>query len=211
MEHKTESAVPSSSSVPSERPSGRRGPRRGRKRTRFTKIPPMPVPVRALWETASEEQRRRAHRSCTAILEAWLGKAPRAQIAARLGVTPLRLWQLSQQATAGMLAGLLSQPRRRRAMTSPPVPPEEDPVKLRKRIEQLESELKLADDLIALLRELPGHREAEREPGGRSARSPGSRAHGRRKAKRGPRRPSGGKKAPSGAGPGGSDGGPVAG
>ena len=138
---------------------GHKGPRRGRKRTAFRTIPRMPVPVRALWEQASEEQRRAAHRACGAILEAWLGKAPRGEIAERLGVTPLRLWQLSQQATAGMLAGLLKQPRRRRSMTSPPLPPEEDPVKLRKKVEQLQRELSLAEDLIALLRELPGNRE----------------------------------------------------
>lgn len=192
--------------------------RRDRKR-RFRRIPPMPVPVRGLWEAASEAERQAAHRTASAVLEAWLGKASRQEIAADLGVSPLRLWQLSQQALAGMLAGLLKQPRRRSAMARQMLPPDEDPVVLRKRIEQLEHDLKLADDVIALLRELPGNKDRERAPtrGERRARK---RAVQRATKKARGRRPSGGKKAapqqpPEGPSPAdgvaGSGSGPVAG
>lgn len=131
--------------------------RRDKKRA-FKRIPKMPAAVSALWEAASEEERLRAHRTASAILETWLGKASRAEVAARLQVTPLRLWQLSQSALAGMLAGLLKQPRRR-PMGALPLPPEEDPVQLRKRIEDLQRELALAEDLIAVLREMPGNKD----------------------------------------------------
>lgn len=81
--------------------------RTSRKRSRFSRCPRPAIPVRGLWEQASEAERTSAHRSCMAILEYWLGKSSKAQIAARLEVPPLRVWQLSQQALSGMLAGLL--------------------------------------------------------------------------------------------------------
>jgi hypothetical protein len=177
--------------VPEQRPLTRRG----RKRV-FHKIPPMPQPVAALWGAAGEEERQAAHRTCAALLETWLGKASRVEVASRLGVTPLRLWQLSQQATAGMLAGLLKQPRRR-AMVRESLPPEEDPVKLRKRIVELEQDLGLAGDLIALLRELPGNRDRPPPKATRSSRPA--------KSARASKAPAGGKKSrPEVAGSGGS-------
>ena|GEM_PF-2248768 len=189
-------AETSSPALPEESsPTVIKAPRRGRKRTVFHRIPKMPVPVRALWESASEEQRTLAHRTCSALLEAWLGKSSREEVAARLGVSRLRLWQLSQQATAGMLAGLLKQPRRRPGMVKQSLPPDEDPVKLKRRIEALEKDLLLADDVIKLLRELPGNkdrvlpRETRRKPPKRKAKAVPVK---RRKSDR--RRPSGEKK-----------------
>ena len=82
-----------------------------RKRATFKRPPPPAIPVRGLWEHASEEQRQKAHIACMAILEYWLGHASKQETADRLEVTPLRVWQLSQQALSGMLAGLLRQPR----------------------------------------------------------------------------------------------------
>ena len=70
------------------------------KKRRFKKVPRMPVPVRALWEAATEEERKRAHETCALILELWVGKATKAEAAERLKVPPLRVWQLSQQALA---------------------------------------------------------------------------------------------------------------
>src|SRR5688572_19158960 len=85
--------------------------RTGLKRTRFDVPKRMPLPIKTLWESASEEERARAHRTAVEVLCAWLGKATRAEAAARLSIPPLRFWQLSQQAVSGMVAGLLHQPR----------------------------------------------------------------------------------------------------
>jgi hypothetical protein len=146
--------------------------RRFRKR-RFRRVPRMPVPVRALWEQATEEERKRAHETCAQILELWVGKSTKAEAAARLKVAPLRVWQLSQQALAGMVAGLLKQPRSRRGAERGP----DEPTALRKRLSQLEREAQAKDSLIALLRELPAHRETPREEGAGSKRH----ARGRRR------------------------------
>jgi len=94
--------------------------RRGRKRTKFQVPKRFPLPVRALWQLASEEERKRAHETCTAILEHWLGKASKKEVARTLSLPPLRVWQLSQQALSGMLAGLLVQPRVRGRLSAMP-------------------------------------------------------------------------------------------
>lgn len=137
--------------------------RRFRKR-RFRKVPAMPVPVRALWERATEEERRKAHETCTLLLDLWLGTATRAEAAARLKVPPLRLWQISQQALAGMVAGCLKQPRARGKAADPGA---DEPTALRKRLLELEREAEAKDSLIALLKEMPAHRESPREEGAR--------------------------------------------
>lgn len=140
--------------------------RRGLKRTKFL-VPrkAMSLPIRALWDQASPEQQERAHRCAVEVLQCWLGKASRAEAARRLEMPPLRFWQLSQQAVAGMVAGLLRQPRARRGR-APASPAEADARTLSKRIAGLEKDLSEARSLIAILRELPAHREArERESG----------------------------------------------
>lgn len=142
--------------------------RRGRKRTRFGVPKKMPVPVRALWESASQEEQERAHRTCCAILENWLGRSSKQEVMERLHLPALRVWQLSQQALGGMLAGLLKQPRTRGG-ASMPKDPESDPKQLRKKIEQLERELELAQDVIKLLRELPGNRNQRKGKGAKSS------------------------------------------
>jgi hypothetical protein len=115
------------------------------------------VAVRGLWEQASEEERHRAHQTCMVMLEYWLGKITKQQAAERLSVPALRVWQLSQQALSGMLAGLLKQPRRGRPSTdrSTPMDPGDDPKVLKKKIAELEHKLKIAEDLIRLFRDLP--------------------------------------------------------
>lgn len=131
--------------------------RRGKKRTQFRVPSKMALPVRALWKHASEEDRRRAHVTCAAILEWWLGKSSKQEIAMRLELPPLRVWQLSQQALSGMLAGLLLQPRIRGRMPimTDPNKPQDDPKALKKENLRLKEELYVAQKLIDILKELP--------------------------------------------------------
>ena len=118
----------------------------------------VPVPIRGLWRAASEEERKKAHETGVAILELWLGQTSRKEIAERLGIPPLRIWQLSQQALAGLTAGLLKQPR------SVKVPEEalEDalPARVRKKLQKQEEELESLRRLVGLLREMPAQRQA---------------------------------------------------
>lgn len=133
----------------------KRRTRRNRKRTVFHKAPRPAWPVRGLWESAPEEARQQAHTTCMKILEYWLGKKTKAQVAEELSVSGLRVWQLSQQALSGMLAGLLKQPRCR-------VGPEvfqpgraKSREQLQKRIGELEAELARTEDLVRVLRTAP--------------------------------------------------------
>jgi len=84
--------------------------RRPGKRAHFVQVPRPAESVRSLLENSSEEEREQAHRLVMGILEWWLGQKKKDEVAAALGVSGLRLWQLSQRATAGMVAGLLRQP-----------------------------------------------------------------------------------------------------
>src|SRR5262245_43783673 len=118
----------------------------------------MPPGVRDLWRSASEEERVSAHRRAVVILQAWLGKLSRLEAAKALEMAPLRFWQLSQQAVAGMVAGCLRQPRARRGR---PSACERTPraSHLERRIRGLEEDLSGARRLIEILKELPGNRE----------------------------------------------------
>jgi hypothetical protein len=136
----------------------------GRKRTRFTSYPRPAIAVRGLWEQASAQEKDKAHHTCMAILEYWLGKATKQEVARRLEVPPLRVWQLSQQALSGMLAGLLRQPKSRRKLPPMPASPEQDPVVLRKRIVALERKLGRTEDLVRVLKDLPWAKDAALGP-----------------------------------------------
>ncbi len=147
--------VPATTSLPAvaATPSRVRRPRLGLKRTKFAVPKAMPRPVKALWAAATPEAQARAHRAATAILRTWLGKATREEAAKELELTPLRFWQLSQQAVAGLVAGLLHQPRFRGGGTLPgDAPAEESAGVLRRRITTLERELDGARRLIGLLK-----------------------------------------------------------
>jgi hypothetical protein len=134
--------------------------RRYRKRTKFQHVPKMAYPVRSLWDAATPEEREQAHHQCTALLELWLGKATKEEVQERLKLAPLRLWQLSQQALSGMVAGLLRQPKRRVPKGEVLMPnPESDVKMLRRRNAELEKENQALKSVLALLRELPGNRE----------------------------------------------------
>ena len=130
--------------------------RRGRRRSNF-RVPRPAVPVRGLWESATEEQKDRAHRSAVAVMEYWLGRVTKQEAAQKLEIPPLRIWQLSQQALSGMVAGLLVQPKARKGVV--PLDPMDDPKALRKRIGELERLVATQDRLISILREMPGCRE----------------------------------------------------
>jgi hypothetical protein len=130
--------------------------RRGGKRLRF-KAPRPALPVRGLWEAATAEEKERAHKSCVALLEWWVGRRSKESVAGELGVTGLRVWQLSQSALSGMLAGLLRQPRRRgrAAMRTALDDRSQDLNSLRKENAELKRRLTVAERLIILLRDLP--------------------------------------------------------
>jgi len=166
-------STPTSAGASSATP---RRTRLSRKRTRFTVVPKMPQPVKALWEQASAEEKSRAHRTCSVMLQHWLGRISRTQAAEELQLAPLRVWQLSQQALAGMVAGLLKQPRaRKQGGETMPLHRDEDPKWLKQQIHDLERKLKIAQDVIALLREMPAQQarrsvtKAEKPRGQKSA------------------------------------------
>jgi hypothetical protein len=132
------------------------------KRAHFSRCPRPAVPVRGLWEVATAEEKAAAHRTCVVMLEHWLGRKSREQAASELGLTPLRLWHLSQQAVSGMLAGLLVQPRRRgRAIMRQALEQggRDDLASLKKENAELRRKLQIAESAIRILRDLPGHRD----------------------------------------------------
>jgi len=198
---------PLTRSVPVEVLAGSAKPRRTRrfmKRAHFKAVPRMPRPVKALWEAASEEEKIKAHQTCVVMLQHWLGRLSKAEAAAQLKLTPLRVWQLSQQAVAGMVAGLLKQPRWQRSDGAAPMPqnPDEDPKRLKARIVELERKLKLAEDLIQLLKEFPVHKAeakaAERAQKASGEEKPG--VLGRKRKRSGTRKSTSGSSPTAGAG-----------
>jgi hypothetical protein len=151
--------------------------RRGKKRLVFQPPRQVPSSVRGLWESAAREDQSRAHTTSVAILSMWLGKKSRQQVAAELGLPPLRVWQLSQSALSGMLAGLLKQPRGRGKGLSMESG-EEDPRVLRKRIAELEEENRSLRELLEVLKDLPSAREQSAVPRPRT--KPEAKKHGKR-------------------------------
>lgn len=134
----------------------RRRRRTGKKRLKFGPPEHFPRGVRELWQSATAEEQTQAHRACTQILTLWLGKRCREEVARELSIPPLRVWQLSQQALSGMLAGLLHQPRPRRQSQKEPTMEREDDVRsLKRRIAEQEQQIADQRDLIGLLTSLP--------------------------------------------------------
>lgn len=138
---------------------GRR--RRFGARTRRTRLKglggPPPYPVRGLWAAATEEERTKAKTTATALLEYWTARRSKAETAAELRVTPVRVWQLSQQALFGMLAGLLKQPRTRGRIPRAAIEGTRGATTDRAaESTRLKKELERARRLIEVLKELPG-------------------------------------------------------
>lgn len=149
-----DTTIETNGAVMSAEPVRRR--RTGKKRLCFEVPVKMPAGVRELWRSAPSEDQERAHRTCVQILSLWLGKRPVEEVAAILSLPRLRVWQLSQQALSGMLAGLLKQPRRRiGAKEAVMGRSEDDPRTLKKRIAELEKKLALRDELVRLVAALP--------------------------------------------------------
>jgi hypothetical protein len=121
-----------------------------------------PWPIRAIWELASDQERQQAHRMATLILENWLGRQTRKDLADKLKVPSLRVWQLSQQALTGMVVALMAQPKRPPQGSPLPaakLPDLEELKELRKEVRKLRDEKRVLEDLLVLLRELPGQGE----------------------------------------------------
>ena len=73
----------------------------------------------------------------------------------------MRVWQMSQQALVGLVAGLLKQPKAKKGSKKSLLPPEKDPDLLQKRIATLERDLAMTKELVGLLKEFPAHRETK--------------------------------------------------
>lgn len=158
---------------------GTRRRRTGKKRLKFAPPQIFPRGVRELWSAASREEQEQAHRSCTQILAMWLGKRRREEVSMELSIPPLRVWQLSQQALAGMLAGLLHQPRPRRRREETTMDPKTKDLRvLEKRNAELERLLLDREDLIRLLSALPKPRS---EPSASVQPTPAAKSRVRRK------------------------------
>jgi hypothetical protein len=118
-----------------------------------------PWPIRAIWELASTKERQDAYQLAVQILEHWLGRQTRKDLGDKLNLPPLRVWQLSQQALTGMVVALMAQPKRPPQGTPLPMaklPDVEELKELRKEVRKLRDEKKVLEDLLVLLREMPG-------------------------------------------------------
>lgn len=132
-------------------------PRRMRRKKGF-RMPLPAAPVKAIWKSASPEEQKSAHQKAILVLEHWMGRMNRKELAEKMGIPQVRVWQLAQAALSGMVSGLLKQPKNPPPGTT--LLPEENPKLLKKRIEDLEHQNKLLTGLIGVLRDLPAAREA---------------------------------------------------
>lgn len=132
--------------------------RRGRGRRRVGRSLRPVYPIRALYEAASEEERRQAHLLSATILEYWTGVKTKSEAAKALGVPPIRVWQMSQRAVTGLVCALLTPPSGKRG---PPTVTSDEEKALRAENERLRKENALQRELIEVLRELPGNRDRE--------------------------------------------------
>lgn len=175
--------APSSTVSPGTEVPARRT-RRYRKRLRVG-MPQHTAPaVRELWKSASAEERAAAHRKGVLMLALWLGRKTRAEVSSELSLPPLRVWQLSQMALSGMLAGLLKQPRHRRGKEAASMNEEESPSRLKKRIAQLEQENRDLKALLDLIKDLPSveERPSRPSPAAEAGDSPGTKRTNRGQA-----------------------------
>jgi hypothetical protein len=129
------------------------------------------------------EEKERAHETCMEILEYWLGKKSKGEVARDLSVSLLRVWQLSQQALSGMMAGLLTQPRRRVGPEVFEARPDETRTALKARIAELKTKLERTEDLVRVLRTAPwASPSSDSTPKGGSSRA--TKSQRKRSAKR---------------------------
>lgn len=143
--------------------------RAGKRKTGFRMDTP-PYPVRAIWELAPETERQEAHKMGVLMLEHWLGRMTRKQLGDKLNLPALRVWQMSQQALAGMVVGLMAQPKRPPKGT--PMPNQmktdrEDVKALRKENQELKERNRVLQDLLDVLKDMPGMPTAQKAPLGK--------------------------------------------
>src|SRR3990167_742677 len=106
--------------------------KRGRKTTPIT--PRIAIPIRSLWMMASMEEKIRARETALLMMDYWMGRQTKIQIANALGVPTVRIWQMSQMAFSGMCAAMLKQPKGKIMKENK----EDDPKVLKKKILELE-------------------------------------------------------------------------
>jgi hypothetical protein len=182
----TEQAPPAAEAT--GQPARVRRPRR--RRAAISKWAHPVYPNKAIWDQATEEERQRARELATELLGLWLGQQTKEALAKRLQVPPIRVWQMSQRAVAGMVAAMLKPPEGRVG----PMPRLDPQVReLRSRIADLEKELGISQRLVALLRSMPGSAGREipkEEPDAAQTRVRGRRAKApRQSASRAPATP----------------------
>jgi hypothetical protein len=149
-------ASATTATAPAEPPRTRH-PRR--RRAAISKWAQPVYPIKAIWDAATEEERDRARELATELLGMWLGQQTKEDLAKRLGVPPIRVWQMSQRAVAGMVAAMLRPPEGR-VGAMPRLAPEV--TELRRRVTALEKELGISQRMVALLRSMPGSAGRER-------------------------------------------------
>lgn len=135
-----------------------RAPRPRRRRTAISKWAQPVYPIKAIWDGATEEERQRARELSTELLGLWLGLQTKEDLAKQLQVPPIRIWQMSQRALAGMVTAMLKPPTGRRGAMPRQAPEVRE---LRTRIAALEKELGVSKRLVALLRSMPGNQARE--------------------------------------------------
>jgi hypothetical protein len=117
------------------------------------------IPVRGLWERATLEDKQRAQEFAKVIMEYWMGRLSRAQAITKVGMRPVRFWQLTQQAIAGMTAGLLTQPRFRKGEFMGKNEQQEIK-KLEAKVKDLELTVATQQKLIEVFKSIPGYQGA---------------------------------------------------
>jgi hypothetical protein len=174
-----ESLIPTESSQTMETPlltASKRSKRAGKRKMGFRMDTPA-FPVRAIWELATETERQEAHKTGVLMLEHWLGRMTRRDLGTKLNLPPLRVWQMSQQALAGMVVGLMAQPKRPPKGTPMATEKkiEKDELKtLRKRVADLEQDNRVLKELLDLLKDMPAQAAATAPKGKKISPTPKS-------------------------------------
>lgn len=116
------------------------------------------IPVRGLWDQATESERVLAKQIAMTMLESWVGIKTKSEAAKILGLRPVRFWQMSNQAMAGMMAGCLTQPRVRKKKGSEMGKQSEanQIIELQKQIKILLSKIEHQEVLIDVMKTMPG-------------------------------------------------------
>ena len=128
------------------------------------------IPMRGLWDLATVEEREKAKQTAQAIMEYWMGYLTKRQATEKLNLTPVRFWQLTSQAVAGMTAGLLTQPRYRKADYMGKS--EQQQIKqLRAKVRDLEQMVSSQQKVIEIMKSMPGIGEVNLDDGDKKSKS----------------------------------------